>query len=409
MKILIASENASAQKGGEAILPLKYAVNMLARGHDVTLVTHARNRAELGSDYPDVAAVTHYIDDMLSHRILWRLAERFPEALRDRLFGNLIVLLTAWSMRGIVKSLLRGAKYDVVHQPIPVSPATPSPLFGLGVPVVIGPMNGGMSYPPDYVDREGLAARLILRLGRMVARLANRLWPGKPKAAILLVANARTQAALPVSHPNIIQMTENGVDLDIWVPPPAAGAANLRRGFRLVFMGRMIGVKGLELTLDAVEIARKRRPDLNITLDLLGDGPERAMIEARDLPGVHVHGFLTQADCAARLTGANALILNSLRECGGAVILEAMALGVPVIASDWGGPSEYVTPETGILVHPSPRHGFATRLAAAIEHLADNPEIARQMGENGRARVRAEFDWQKLTTRMEEIYQSVLT
>ncbi|SUZ32998.1 Alpha-maltose-1-phosphate synthase [Roseibaca ekhonensis] len=407
MKILIAGENASARKGGEAILPLKYAIMMQRRGHDVVLVTHSRNREEITEDYPALASVTHFIEDAASHRFLWRVGDKFSEALRDRLFGNLIVILSAWDMRRIVRRLLRTDKFDLVHQPTPVSPATPSPLYGLGVPVVIGPMNGGMSYPPGFATREGRAAQFFLKLGRMTARAANRLWPGKAQAAILLVANERTRRALPLVHGNTVIMSENGVDLDIWAPPSPRTESAHRKGFRLVFMGRMIAWKGLDLTLQALDAARLRRPDLNITLDILGDGPERAWIEASGTPGVYVHGFLTQAECAARLTGANALILNSLRECGGAVILEAMALGVPVIASDWGGPSEYVTAETGLLVHPAPPDSFAERLADAVLYLADTPEVAAAMGEAGSARARALYDWEDLADRMEDIYRKV--
>lgn len=409
MKILIAGENASARKGGEAILPLNYARLLQARGHDVVLVTHARNKAEIVSDFPTLAPLTHYIDDALSHRVLWALGGVFPEALRDRLFGNLIAILTAWDMRRIVRALVRHDRFDLVHQPIPVSPATPSTLYDLGVPVVIGPMNGGMSYPPGFETREGRSARLFLGLGRRIARLANRVWPGKARAAILLVANERTRRALPLEHSTIVTMSENGVDLGIWAPPPAAAKMERRHGFRLVFMGRMIALKGLDLTLQALDIARGRKPDLDITLDILGDGPERGWIEARNIPGVHVHGFLTQAECAARLTGADALILNSLRECGGAVILEAMALGVPVIASDWGGPAHYVTPQTGILVSPMPANNFALRLADAIVQMVENPAQTRRMGQAGQERVRAEFNWDARIVQMERIYQSVLS
>lgn len=407
MKILIAGENASARKGGEAILPLKYALLMQERGHDVALVTHARNREEITIEYPSLVPVTRYMTDSVAHRWLWTLGLRFPAGIRDQIFGGLIHVLTARDMRKMVRAVLRRDRFDVVHQPIPVSPMAPSPLYGLDVPLVIGPMNGGMSYPPGYGAREGAVVRLFLKLGRLTARLANRLWAGKRQAAALLVANERTRRALPLDHNQIITMTENAVDLRVWKLPDAPPGAGLRKGFRLVFMGRMIPLKGLDLTLQAMLIVRASRPDLNITLDILGDGPDRAWIERHALPGVHVHGYLSQAECAARLAGANALILNSLRECGGAVILEAMALGVPVIASDWGGPAEYVSPETGILVHPSPPDGFPKRLAEAILRLADNPDLAQRMGAAGVARVREQYDWQDKAQQMEEIYRSV--
>ena len=63
-------------------------------------------------------------------------------------------------------------------------------IFGLGVPVVIGPMNGGMDYPPHFRQRGAAERRYLLGLGRAIAEAMNRLMPGKRRAAFLLVANA---------------------------------------------------------------------------------------------------------------------------------------------------------------------------------------------------------------------------
>ncbi len=63
-------------------------------------------------------------------------------------------------------------------------------------------------------------------------------------------------------------------------------------------------------------------------------------------------GWLSQSDCKVRLNAADCLVLPSLFECGGAVVLEAMALGKPVIATAWGGPLDYLDADCGILVQP---------------------------------------------------------
>ncbi len=99
---------------------------------------------------------------------------------------------------------------------------------------------------------------------------------------------------------------------------------------------------------------------------------------------VRFHGFRPQAECAEILQRADALILNSLYECGGAVVLEAMSMGLPVIGPDWGGPADYLDETCGILVHPCPRETYAARIAEAIGELAADPERRVQMGRRRR-------------------------
>ncbi|WP_417587745.1 glycosyltransferase family 4 protein [Pararhodobacter oceanensis] len=410
-RILIVAENASAEFGGEAILPLKYFTLLAERGREVWLITHARNRAHLEADFPGLAARITYSPDTRLHRLLWRIGRRFPGAIRDHLFGNLMGLVTGLQQRRLARRLLRAQTIDLLHQPIPVSPAAPSLLHGLGVPVVIGPMNGGMNYPPGYADFESRAARLFVRLARPMAGLANRLIPGKRRAAMLLVANRRSAEALPLRHPNVVELVENAVDFDFW-PKPRKRKLNTG-AFRLVFMGRLVALKGVAQTLEALAQVRATHPEREITLDILGDGEERAALEAQVArlglaEAVRFHGFLPQRDCARHLQDADALVLAALRECGGAVVLEAMAMGLSVIASDWGGPADYLDSTSGILVSPVPRASFVPRLAKAISRLVDAPELVQDMGAAGAKRARQEFDWQRKIDRIEILYDRAM-
>lgn len=407
-KVLIVAPNASARFGGEAFLPLHYFERLRARGVPALLLTHARNRDELALRLEAHAGAVFYVEDGPVQRAVWAVARRLPERLRDVLGNPLLALLGALAQRPIVRRLAAEGRVEVIHQPIPVSPRAPSALWGFGVPVVIGPMNGAMTWPPGYDDHPGAPARRFRALGQAAAVALNRLIPGKRRAAVLLVANARTRAGLPVAHPRIVEMPENGVDFDIWRAP----AARARSGpFRLVFMGRLVALKGLDFALEALASARAGGRD--IRLDILGDGEDRGRLEAivRSLglgPAVAFLGFRPQPACAEVLAGADALVMPSLFDCGGAVVLEAMAMGLPVIASDWGGPADYVTPETGILVHPVPRATFPARLAAAIVALADDPACARALGAAGAERVRAAFDWERKIDRILALYAEVL-
>lgn len=412
LKVLIVAPNASSRFGGEAFLPLKYFELLRERGYPARLIAHSRNRTNLEEVLAPHLDAIHFIEDSAWHRAIWNAGRIFPRPIRSAVFGTLLNLVNEAFQGRLIRQLVREGAVEVIHQPIPVSPKAPSSLHGFGVPVVIGPMNGGMTYPAGYEDHESAAERRFVALARQVAVLVNRVIPGKRRAAALLVANDRTRAALPVAgHPNVIPLVENGVDLSVWHAPAARPLRAAEAPFRLVFMGRLVGWKAVDITLEALRLARVE--GVEATLDILGDGEERAALEARASAlglgeVVRFHGFRPQAECAGMLGASDALILNSVYECGGAVVLEAMGLGLPVIASDWGGPADYLDESCGILVPPVPRADFAPRLAAAILRLARDPELARAMGQAGILRIRRDFDWNGKMDRMLEIYRDAL-
>ena len=108
---------------------------------------------------------------------------------------------------------------------------------------------------------------------------------------------------------------------------------------------------------------------------------------------VKFHGFLPQAVVAELLRASNAMVLPSMRECGGAVVLEAMASGVPVIAANWGGPVDYISEGAGFLIPPDTPEEFVKGLARAMVWLSKNPEVGAQIGQAARARALQLYDW----------------
>jgi glycosyltransferase involved in cell wall biosynthesis len=410
LKVLIVAQNASSRIGGEAFLPLKYFQLMRRRGMDVSLISHQRNQADLTNCLGADIARVRFIADTRWHLWLNALATRLPERGFGQLINMLMGVVDEYFLKAAIRSFLAQHEVDVIHQPTPVSPRAPSFIYGFTVPVVIGPMNGNMTYPPGYREYQPRWARWIIGIGRPFAIVLNRVFPGKRRAAALIVANRRTREALPVEHPaRIIELVENGVDFTIW--KRRQNQERRTEEFRLIYLGRLVEWKAVDLTLKAVALARSSVPGLH--LDIVGDGPETERLKAlaEDLHltrAVTFHGFLPQPESAGLMQGSNALILNSLFECGGAVILEAMSLGLPVIASDWGGPADYLDGKSGILVSPVPRESFVARLADAIERLALAPDLAREMGEAGAARVRKDFGWEEKIDRMIEIYAEVI-
>jgi glycosyltransferase involved in cell wall biosynthesis len=370
-------------------------------------VVHARTRDELLQVFPDDRERITFIADTWLNVALWKIESALPVPAKVREFtvGWLARLYTQLRARKIIRSLVREQGIQVIHQPIPVSPRETSVIHGLGVPVAIGPMNGGMSYPPGFrvVGRgaSGAGARRWLALARSLSNAMHWLIPGKRKAELLLVANERTRRSLPSRvRGRVVEVVENGVDLSLWAPrgPDRDPGAPTR----FVFSGRLVDWKAVDLLLNAFQRVVEQVP---ATLDILGDGPERGRLEGMAArmgleSRVRFLGWQPQARLGEVLRSSDALVLPSLQECGGAVVLEAMASALPVIATDWGGPADYIDDSCGILVRPTDPDAFVAGLVDAMVRLARSPELRRAMGLHGRSRVVAEFDWERKVDRV---------
>jgi glycosyltransferase involved in cell wall biosynthesis len=413
LRILIVCENASARFGGEAVLPLHYFRVLRGLGYPVWLITHARTREELSALFPRDDAI-RYVEETSLHRAMWAVGRRLPPRLSNFTFGLVSRFATQLAQRRMARRLVSEERIDVVHQPIPVSPLEPSLMFGVGAPVVIGPMNGGMNYPPGFGFHVSWIEVLVVGLGRASASALNRVLPGKRRAALLLVANERTRKALPRGvRENVALLVENGVDLALWTPAVAKPLRETAEAVRFVFVGRLVHMKCVDLLLEAFAQASAHAA---MHLEIIGDGEERVRLEslaaslgiARDsgaAASVEFAGWLSQAGCADRLRASDCLVLPSVYECGGAVVLEAMSVGKPVIATDWGGPADYLDHECGILVPPTSRRAFVEGLRDAMVRMARSPQDREKLGANGIAKVRREYDWDVKVNRMLDFYE----
>ncbi len=408
-RVLIVADHASASFGGEAILPLHYFRVLLSRDAPVWMIVHERSKPELERLPREAKRRIRFVPDTLVHRGLWHAGRRLPRRLDVATLNYASHVLTQCIAREYAAEMVQSEKIDVVHQPIPVSPKEPSVLFDLGAPLVIGPMNGGMSYPMGLKNLEGRLSRVAMQLGRSAADRLNRLLPGKHRAEILVVANARTRRALPSGiTAAIVELAENGVDLGVWRERRAE--LRPRRVPRFIFAGRLVAYKAVDYLIRAFCRVLERR---DAELRIAGDGPLRAELEqlARSLAidhRVHFTGWLTQAELSEQLLHSEALVLPSLMECGGAVVLEAMAAAVPVVATAWGGPLDYLDRSSGFLVAPTDETTLIDGFTDAMLTLADRPELGVRMGAAGRRRVIAHFDWENKVDRMLEIYDHAI-
>lgn len=251
-----------------------------------------------------------------------------------------------------------------------------------------------------------LAARPSIRLvhtkhGRSTARgvvgRAAAWWAARRATAVVAVSRDAAEQAVHQEHVarSKVRVIINGVD----VPPPVL---RNRTPARAITVARLETVKDQATMLHAVAAIVAARS--NFHLDIVGDGSERAHLEAiADRLGVrrHVsfHGF--QAAVSSYLADADIFLLSSVSEGISLTLLEAMASGLPVVATAVGGNPEVVASGvTGLLVPPSDPAAFG----AAVVTLLDDPAMSAAMGAAGRVRVLQQFGSAAMNRAYSEIY-----
>src|SRR5271169_3036792 len=159
--VMIVAENASLRQGGESSLAIQWFRGLLKAGVDVRLLVHVCSKLELDQSLSKFSSRIHYVPDVPLQKICWKFGEALPDHVRDFTVGWLVHLITQFMQRRAARRLIEQYKIDIVHEPTPVGPRMPSMMYGLGVPVVIGPMNGNMTYPPGYSSRSFLERAFV--------------------------------------------------------------------------------------------------------------------------------------------------------------------------------------------------------------------------------------------------------
>ncbi len=199
------------------------------------------------------------------------------------------------------------------------------------------------------------------------------------------------------------------------ITPSAFPGARIGGGpLRIISIGRLIEFKGFHHLIGACGLLRKRGFDFSCTI--IGDGPWREILEVHAKEGgiedrVHFPGVLTQEEVKARFQESDVFALPCIVDRKGAsdilptVIMEAMACGLPVVSTRLVGVPEMVDDGvTGLLAEPGDEKGFAD----ALERLALNRELARQLGEAGRAAAEEKFDQEKTSSQLAEKFGALL-
>ena len=388
----------------------------MAQRRPTCLVTHVRNRAliEAAADRP-VGARVIYIDTEWFAGPLYRLSKRlFPRSEHGVFLMSQLdwFVFDAVARRTLRRERAAGAPWKLLHLVTPVSVSATTTLHRVGLPVVRGPLNSGLPVPPGFASLMREDAMGLSRL-RVLPRMAEALFGSLRRSAAVLVATAATRAAVPRAvRARCTAMLENAVDPQRFAPPPERRPRGAAEPLRVSFVGRLVPVKALPLLLRA--IARLHGEGREVRLDVAGEGPMAApwREEARSLgieAQVRWHGALHAEAVAALIGRSDVFCLPSVRESGGAVLLEAMACARPVIGMAFGGPAEIVDDAVGWRVEMPDAAAAVDGLAQALREGHDDPAGAEARGRCGRQRVLDHHTWPARITAAERIYAGALS
>jgi len=306
---------------------------------------------------------------------------------------------------------IRQGRYNVVHRVTPMSPTIPSLLakncHKVGRPFVMGPLNGGLPYPREFEYLRGEEKEWMSYL-----RKGYKLLPGyrstrEYSKALLIGARATLQELPEKYHDKAFYMSENSLDLSRF---DLVRERKPQIPLKGLFVGRLVPYKNADVSLEA-SIDYIRRGLLELTI--VGSGPERAKLEKMvaengveegvtfvdNVPHVELKKYYAEADL---------FLFPSIRELGGAVVIEAMLMGAVPVVVNYGGPPEFLDNKTGYCLPLADRPTLVNHLRRFLARAVEHPEQLQAVSDAAMKRARENFTWEAKAERDEAIYRWIL-
>jgi glycosyltransferase involved in cell wall biosynthesis len=270
------------------------------------------------------------------------------------------------------------------------------------------------SNPPDIVHAHALHQTARLRRGDIPVVIN---LPGPPNSrytddlrqADALVADGWAAANLAATLGAPVQRVSKGVDSDLFHPggPDRRASLSLAGKHVVVSVARLVPLKNVRVLVDAFRLVSVEDPESHLVI--VGEGPEARALQRQAVDAGVAHrvtftGHIPHEETPAFYRSADVFALSSDFDNSPNVVLEAMASGLPIVATDVGGVREFVDASGGTLV-PARQPEM---LARAISWYLSNAERARNASEWNRARAVSSFSWRASACQLLDIYSRAI-
>jgi glycosyltransferase involved in cell wall biosynthesis len=389
-------------------------VRQLARFHEVWVLTHPLQRAS--------------IQQTLAHSPCPNLRFEYvslPDWLEPLISiqGGIQLYAYLWQWRAYfaARRLHREFQFDVFHHVTYANDWMASFIGALlPVPYIRGPGGGAQRIPKQFLggfSRRNRFWERVRAAGQWLFRHDPFFILGQRRARAILVCAPEAMDAIPRKLRAKAQLFPvNGITSEDLAAARAASESTNephpgKSIFHVLTAGKLLQLKGFDLAIQAFQKFSEKFPDGEFTI--IGDGPERLRLESliRELhleETVRIEPWMTRVELLRRMASCDVFLFPSLRDGGGAVVVEAMAAAKPVVCLDVAGPGMHGNEQCGIKFRPSSPGQAVRDLAAALEQLYGDEKLRRRMGQAARERAEQAYHWDRHGERMLEIYENAL-
>ena len=398
-RILLSAYACEPARGSEPALGWGWATELVRAGHQVWVLTRADNRTAIDRDA--LAA-----DPNLTF-VYFDLAP-WVQTCRKGIGKILYYVLWQWRAVRHIRKHFPALPFDVVQHVTYASGRYPSFMASLGIPFYFGPVSGGETVPRGMRSSFSIAQRCRERL----RDLSNFIVPRDPvmrwvfQRADKLLVTRDTLSLVPPRwrdkcHAQLaIGLTSEYLNhVDARTPP--SGDC-----YRLLYVGRLLEWKGIDLALQAVGQLKQLQPGICFTV--VGDGPAstrlRKLAEELGLSEiVEWVPWVPHNRVQEYYRAADVFLFPSLRDSGGMAVLEAMAHGLPVVCTDLGGPGAIVNQYCGRVVSTArkSRDQLVSGIVEALREIATTPALHDSLAAGASTRAR-QFKFENLVTSLHQ-------
>ncbi|MEQ9443797.1 MAG: glycosyltransferase [Cyclobacteriaceae bacterium] len=407
MRILLSAYACTPNKGSEPGIGWNWAVTLAEQGHQVHCLTSKKHQESI---IQAIHAHEQSTPNLKFHIIkVWAWLE-FLKNLFPYPLIYLHYLVWQYEAYQYALRLQQDIAFDLTHHVTYGSIQMGSRLWKLDIPFVFGPIGGGENIPAPlkkYLSFgwfketcRNLAAYLLLHVFKN-ARLCLK------HASAVLVTNSDTYAlAASLGATNIRYFLDMGIKD---VTPPLERKSLADGQLKLLWVGKLVTTKGLDMVLESLYIA----DNPNISLTIVGNGPLRYyyQIKAYRLGlsrQVHFKGFLSYPNLKKLYASHDALVFSPLRSAFGGQLLEAMSFGLPIITLDLHGAGFFVPEGAGIKLKLTSSKEIKQAMGGAINSMSSNPGLCEMMSINAYEFAKA-HEWRWKADEMAGIYDEVLS
>lgn len=275
----------------------------------------------------------------------------------------------------------------------------------INIPFIYGPLGGGEGIPDTFINKLPIKQRLIQRFRKLlkISACINPLFLyTASKSKVILCRTRDTANLFPKRYRSRINILEDGaIEPDIF---DYHANHKIQNEIRIISTSRLIGFKNVISIIEALQLVPS---SYKINCVIIGSGPEKQKIQKLSSESPHSIIFkehLSRNEVLQELANSDIFISPSLRDACNLSLLEAMAIGLPVICLNWSGMAISTDDSCAIRLPVTDPKQMPQDMAAAIIKLIENPQLREQLGNAGRKRIKEVFNWEAKEQFMENLF-----